>query len=70
MMTDPAFAIKGQVECLVEIQIDALGEQSFLTSSEIDEYYARSEKISALYRELDTMKRNPFHDLHLSQKAS
>ena len=70
MMTDPAFAIKRQVECLVEVQIDVLRKQSSLSSSELDEYHARSEKISALYRELDTIKRSRFHSFHSSQKAS
>jgi hypothetical protein len=70
MMTDPAFAIKRQVEDLVETQIDALGKRSSLSSSDLDECHARSEKISVLYRELDTIKRNRFNDLHCRQKAS
>jgi hypothetical protein len=68
MTTDPAFAIKRQVEDLVETQIEALGKRSSLSSSDLDEYHVRSEKISALYRELDTIKKNRFNDLR--QKAS
>lgn len=70
MMTDPAFAIKRQVECLVDVQIDALGKRSSLSSSELDEYHARSEKISSLYRESDTIKWNRFQSLRTSLKAS
>lgn len=70
MMTDPAFAIQRQVESLVEVQIDVLRKQSSLSSGELDAYHVRSEKISALYQELDTIKRNRFHFLHTRQKAS
>lgn len=52
-MTDPAFAIKQQVENLVALQIDALGRRSSLTPTELDEYHSRTEKIAGLYRELD-----------------
>ena len=70
MMTDPAFTIQRQVECLVEVQIDMLRKQSSLSSVELDEYHARSEKISQLYRELDAIKRNRFRSLRSSHKAS
>ncbi|MGD1080541.1 MAG: hypothetical protein ABR881_19660 [Candidatus Sulfotelmatobacter sp.] len=49
MMTDPAFAIKNQVQQLVDVQIDTLRKPASLTSSELDEYRSRSERISALY---------------------
>ena len=69
-MADPAFAIKRQVEDLVEMQIDVFGKRSSLSSSELDEYYARSEKISALYQELDIIKGKRFYSLRPNQRAS
>ena len=48
MMTDPAFAIKNQVQQLVDVQIETLRKPSSLTSSELDEYRSQSERISAL----------------------
>jgi uncharacterized protein with von Willebrand factor type A (vWA) domain len=53
MMTDPAFAIKNQVQQLVDVQIDTLRKSSSLTSLELDEYRSRSERISALCEQLD-----------------
>jgi hypothetical protein len=63
MMTDPAFAIKHEVQSLIEIQIDTLRKQSSLTSSDLDDYHSRAEKIAALYRELDVITRERFHYL-------
>ena len=57
MMTDPAFAIKNQVQQLVAVQIETLRKPSSLTSSELDEYRSRSERISALYEQLDLIVR-------------
>jgi hypothetical protein len=48
MMTDPAFAIKNEVQRLVEVQIDTPGKQSSLTLSELDEYHLRSENRSSV----------------------
>jgi len=61
MMTDPAFAIKNQVQQLVDVQIDTLRKPSPLTSSELDEYRSRSERISALYEQLDVIVRKRFN---------
>jgi len=61
MMTDPAFAIKNQVQRLVDVQIDTLGKPSPLTSSELDEYRSRSERITTLYEELDLIARKRFN---------
>jgi len=36
------------------------GKRSSLTSSDLDEYHTRSEKIRDLYRELDTIARSRF----------
>jgi len=60
MMTDPAFAIKHTVQQLVDVQIDTLRKPSSLTSSELDEYRSRSERISALYQQLDLIVRKRF----------
>ena len=70
MMTDPAFAIKRQVESLVTIQIETLRKQSSLSSSDLDDYHLRSEQISALYRQLDDIQRERFHFLHSRRIAS
>jgi len=61
MMPEPAFAIKNQVQQLVDVQIDTLRKPSPLTSSELDEYPSRSERISALYEQLDLMARKRFY---------
>jgi hypothetical protein len=61
MMTDPAFAIKNTVQRLVDVQIDTLRKPSPLTSSELDEYRSRSERISALYEQLDLIVRKRFN---------
>jgi hypothetical protein len=45
-----------------------LRKQSSLTSEDLDEYHSRSEKITALYRQLDEISRERFHYVHL--KAS
>jgi uncharacterized protein with von Willebrand factor type A (vWA) domain len=52
-MTAPAFPIKNEVQRLVEVQIDTLRKPSSLTSSELDEYHSRSERITTLYEQLD-----------------
>jgi hypothetical protein len=61
MMTDPAFAIKNQMQQLVDLQIDTLRKPSSLSSSELDEYRSRSERISALYEQLDVIVRKRFN---------
>ncbi|MGA7300736.1 MAG: hypothetical protein WBX10_10550 [Candidatus Sulfotelmatobacter sp.] len=60
MMTDAALAIKNQVRQLVDVQIDTLRKPSSLTSSELDEYRSRSERISALHQPLDLTVRKRF----------
>jgi hypothetical protein len=63
MMTDPAFAIKNEVQQLVDVQIDTWRKSALLTSSELDEYRSRSERITMLYRkpDLTARKRFTFH---------
>jgi len=60
IMTDPAFAIKNEVQQLVEVQIDTLRKPSSLTSSDLDQYHSRSERITMLYRRLDLIARKRF----------
>jgi hypothetical protein len=67
MMTPPATAIKREVCQLVDRQIEALRQPTSLTSSDLGEYHARSEKITTLYRELDRMVRMSFWE---SRRAS
>jgi len=61
MMTDPAFPMKNEVQRLVDVQIDTLRKPSSITSSELDEYRSRSERISALYEQLDLIVRKRFN---------
>jgi len=67
MMTHPATAIKRKVGQLVDRQIETLRQPKSLTSSDLGEYHARSEKITILYRELDQMVRTSFWN---SRRAS
>jgi len=46
---------------LVDVQIDTLRKPSSLTSSEVDEYRSRSERIFVLYGQLDLMVRKRFY---------
>ena len=62
MMTDPAFAIKNEVRHLITVQIETLQKRESLSSFDLDAYHSRSEKIAALYRELDTITRRRFKD--------
>jgi uncharacterized protein with von Willebrand factor type A (vWA) domain len=57
MMTDLAFPIKNEVQRLVDVQIDTLRKPSSLTSSELDEYRFRSQRIATLYEQLDLIVR-------------
>jgi hypothetical protein len=60
MMTHPASAIKREVCQLVDRQIETLRQPMSLTSSDLGEYHARSEKITTLYRELDRIVKTSF----------
>lgn len=61
MMADPAFAIKHEVLQLVDVQIDTLRKPLSLTSSELDEYHSRSERITKLYEQMDLIARKRFN---------
>ncbi len=58
MITDPASAIKREVLQLVDLQIETLRQESSLNSSQLLNYQSRSERIRALYGELDRIGRN------------
>lgn len=60
MMTQPASAIKREVCQLIDRQIEALRQPTSLSSSDLGDYHARSEKITTLYRELDRIATTSF----------
>ena len=55
MMTTPAGAIRDEVRKLMQAQIEAFGQRSQLTSSELREYHNRAAQIKQLGQELDRM---------------
>lgn len=57
MMTDPASAIRREVDQLVELQIQTFKQESHLSPSQMLDYHGRSDQISRLYRELDAIAR-------------
>ena len=57
MMTTPASAIKDEVRLLIDVQIEAFGQPSRLTSSELTECHCRAERIKQLGQELDRIGR-------------
>ena len=58
MMTDPASGIRHEVQQLIQLQIDTLRLESSLTSSQLWEYHSRFQRITALYTELDQIRRD------------
>jgi hypothetical protein len=60
VMTDPATAIKREVLQLVELQIETLRREGKLTDCDLEQYRARSGKVSQLYRKLDRIGRTWF----------
>lgn len=57
MMTTPAIAIRDEVWELIDDQIEAFGQPSRLTSSELSECHCRAERIKQLGQELDRIGR-------------
>jgi hypothetical protein len=57
MVTDTASDIRHEVQQLIQLQIDTLRLESSLTSSQLWEYHSRSQRITALYRKLDQIRR-------------
>ena len=58
MVTDPASGIRHEVQQLIQLQIDTMRLESSLTSSQLWEYHSRSQRITALYRNLDQIRRD------------
>ena len=58
MVTDPASGIRHEVQQLIQQQIDILRLESTLTPSQLWEYHSRSQRITALYKELDQIRRD------------
>jgi len=58
MITDPASAIKREVLQLIDLQIEALRQESSLDSSQLLDYQTRSARIRTLYAELDRIGRS------------
>jgi len=58
MVTDPVSGIRNEVQQLIQQQIDTLRLESSLTSAQLWEYHSRSNRITALYRELDQLRRD------------
>jgi hypothetical protein len=56
-MTTPANAIREEVWELIDDQIEAFGQPSRLTPSELSEFQYRAERIRQLGRELDRIGR-------------
>jgi hypothetical protein len=63
-MTDPASAIKRQVDDLIQLQISTLRQSSSMSPSDLTEYHTRSAKIRILFRELDRRKPLPPYPVH------
>jgi hypothetical protein len=57
MMTDPAPATKPEILHLVEQQIETFRRDGPMTDFQLEEYRARSAKITRLYQELDHIAR-------------
>jgi hypothetical protein len=58
MVTDPASGIRREVQQLIQVQIETLCLGSSLTSSQLWDYHSRSQRITALYRVLDQIRRD------------
>ena len=55
-MTDPASAIKRELDNLITQQIATLRRKAALTNEDLEEYHTRSVKLDILFRELDRSK--------------
>jgi hypothetical protein len=70
MMTDPATAIKREVFQLIDLQIETLRREGYLTDRDLDEYRMRSGEITRLYREIDRIVRSRISSLPQFARAS
>ena len=57
MLIDPTPALKREVHQLVDLQIQTLRQPSSLTTTQLQDYKQRSQRIRLLYGELDRMGR-------------
>src|ERR1019366_1772064 len=64
MMTTPARAIRDEVDQLIGSQIETFGQPTPLTSSQLDDFHDRSEKIRALCEELNRLGTRSVMDRH------
>jgi hypothetical protein len=55
-MTTPATTIKDEIRELIDIQIDAFGQPTPVTASELSECRYRSERIKLFGHELDRIR--------------
>jgi hypothetical protein len=58
MMTDPASAIKNEVDQLIKLQIRTLRRESSLETTDLLDYSVRAQRIKTLYQELDRITRS------------
>ena len=58
-MTDPASAIKRELDVLITKQIATFRRMSTLTTEDLEEFHTRSVKLDILFRELDRRKASP-----------
>ena len=58
-MTDPASAIKRELDNLITQQIATLRRKAALTNEDLEEYHTRSVKLDILFRELDQSRPQP-----------
>lgn len=56
-MAAPTFPLRNDVQQLVDVQMDTLRKPALPTSSELDEYGSRSERIAMLCRKPDLIVR-------------
>jgi hypothetical protein len=66
-MTDPASAIKREVDDLIQRQIITLNQASALSPSALAEFHARSTKINSLFADLDRSRPLPPYPVHRSK---
>jgi len=58
-MTDPASAIKRELDVLITKQIATFRRMSTLTTEDLEEFHTRSVKLDILFRELDQSRPQP-----------
>jgi len=64
MPTDPAIAIKNEVNGLVQKQISTFGQESPLSGSQLQDCHARFRRLKKLYQELDEITRSRWQETY------